>query len=98
ALAALRLLFEPPAIIGKALDQATYEIVRPGMRDIAHGGGHIDHRIALDHAELVIVEIAELHRCLLDPLVYRPGFVSGRNPDGRQNSPTRARKLGRVDA
>ena len=43
--------------MAKPLDQAGDEIVRTGMGYVFHHAGHIHHRIALQHAQLEIIEI-----------------------------------------
>jgi hypothetical protein len=44
------------------LDQAVHQIARAAMRDVLDGGADIDHGIALQHAQLEIIEINQLHR------------------------------------
>ena len=54
-------LFELRPVLGEALDQAADQIVRAEMRDILHDGGDIDDSVAFEHAQLVVIEVQDLH-------------------------------------
>src|SRR5262249_4862814 len=53
--------FQLRAVIGETLDQAVDQVVRTGMRNRLHQRRHVDHAVTLEHAELEIIEIDELH-------------------------------------
>src|SRR5262249_38377006 len=61
ALAARGRLLQARTILGKTLDQAVDQIVRTGVRNRLHQRRHVDHGVALDRAELEVIEIRELH-------------------------------------
>ena len=42
-------------------DQADDQVARVDVRDVLHRVGDVDDGVALDHAEAIVVEIAELH-------------------------------------
>jgi hypothetical protein len=48
---------EPRLVAAPTLDQPVHQIVRSGMRDVLNLGTDIDHVVALQHAELEIIEI-----------------------------------------
>ena len=54
-------LFELRPVFGKPLDQSVDQIVRAEMRDILHHGGDIDDSVAFEHAQLVVIEVQDLH-------------------------------------
>src|SRR6201991_874365 len=54
--------FEPRLVAAPTLDQPVHQIARAGMRDVVNLGADIDHGVALQHAELEIIEINQLHR------------------------------------
>jgi hypothetical protein len=49
-------VFELFAVIAEALDQADDQIVRTGMRNVLHHRRHVNHAVALEDAELEIIE------------------------------------------
>ena len=61
ALVARRRLLQSRPILGESLDQPVDQIVRAGMRDVLHHGRDVDDGLAFDHAELVVVEVHQLH-------------------------------------
>jgi len=54
---ARRRRLEPRFIAAPTLDQAVHQIARAGMGDVLDLGTDIDHGVALQHAELEIIEI-----------------------------------------
>ena len=71
-----RRLLRACLVFAEALDQAADEVMRAGVRDVAHDVHHVDHGVvALQHAELEIVEEEQLHVSVLPGMVrrvYRP--------------------------
>jgi hypothetical protein len=58
-------LLERRPVVWKAFDQPVDEVVRPGVRNIAHNLRYVDHLVALEDAEREIIEVQQFHLVLL---------------------------------
>src|SRR6185295_17169749 len=67
--------FEPRLVAAPMFDQPVHQIARAGMRDVLHLRTDIDHGVALQHAELEIIEIDKLHR--MSPPHIMPSLCLG---------------------
>jgi hypothetical protein len=59
--AALGGFFEAAAILVEVLDQSVHQILRIAMRQVFDERGHVDNRVAGEHAQPEIVEIKKPH-------------------------------------
>src|SRR4029079_4251065 len=56
---------EPRLVAAPTFDQPVHAIARAGVRDILDLGTDIDHGVALQYAELEIIEMEQLHPVFL---------------------------------